>query len=125
MEIRLSQYNAPFRDCPNPNIHYISLDDQLLMRLGMFDAHVWLYYKLFWDSISWASPYPRSTRLIEMDVYDPLTETTHHHEVNPRDFSYSVSTSESELTAEDLKFLDELYYKHGIKTAGKRIGRYD
>lgn len=122
MEIRLSQYNAPFGDFPNPDIHYISLEDQRLAQLGFYYSHVWLYYRLFWESLSLPTPYRRSTRQIE--IYDPLSNTTSIHEINSTDFSYSAFTSESE-PADDIKFLDELYYKHGIKTAGKRIGRYD
>lgn len=125
MEIRFSRYNSFFTDpwSLDPNVHCISIDDQLDIRAGRFDAHVRLFYSLAPNVYINRSPYSRSAR--QIDVYDPLTDTTHHHEVNPGDFSYSVSTSEPDLAADEIKFLDELYYKHGIKTAGKRTGRYD
>lgn len=122
MEIRNSQYNAPFLDSADPDIHYISLEDQLMERLGLHISHVQLYYKMCWSSISWSSPYRRSTRTIE--IFDPLLNTTSFHEVNPGDFSFSPSVSNTENSVLDAEFLDDLYYKHGIKTAGKRVGRY-
>lgn len=100
MIIKLSKYNAPFCEPPEAGVHYISLDDQALDRMGRHDSHVKLYESL--KASSSACP------------------------VVGRPFA-SIPLSPSKpapISKEDTKFLDELFYDCGIKAAGKRIKRW-
>lgn len=143
MEIRVSRYNSYFTDpwSLEPGVHVVSMEDHRDALAGRFDSHVRLFRSLLPNPYLNSSPYRRSA--CYMEIYDPLTDTWITGEVNPSDFSYSpqpqkrkhesnennflnsVSNSEFQPSADEIKYLDELYYKYGIKTAGKRIGRYD
>lgn len=121
MEIRLSQYNEPFCEPPQEGVHYISLDNQRDMRRGCFESHVRVYLDLvknsfleFYFSNHLAfnyelNPFP--------DLADPLTSR--------RELDALSQSEDPTFDVEQFKFLEELFYQHGIKSAGKRIGRYD
>ncbi|HEX8376758.1 MAG TPA: hypothetical protein VF602_02995 [Pedobacter sp.] len=110
MQIRFSRYNAPFTEPSDENVHYISLDDQLAMRAGRFDAHVTAYRSL-----------PK-TRVVE--AYDSLTGTTHVFDLgNTFYIPPFARLPEPDIDHDDQKFLDDLFYKSGIKAAGKRVKR--
>lgn len=72
MDIRLSKYNYPFSEPAELNVHYISLDHQLLIKLGIFDAHVQVFRSL---------PVSRT-----LEIFDPLSGTTHVHDMNGAGF---------------------------------------
>lgn len=110
MEIRLSQYNEPFCEPAAPGVHYLSLDTQRDMRVGAFDSHVRVYLQQ-----------PR-TNIIE--VHDHLTGRTEFHDIsNIHYFPPFVSCPAHPIPAEDMQFLDELFFDYGIAPAGKRSGR--
>lgn len=95
MKIRLSRYNAPFTETPIAGVHFISLDDQRLMRSGHFSAHVEAYL---------------SERYSVRRIYSP-----HHVPFKP----YS---NDSDFLP-DSSYLEDLYYVHGINAAGRALGR--
>lgn len=110
MEIRLSRYNEPFCELSSDSVHYISLDCQRDMRLGVFDAHVRAFMSL-----------PR-TNVIE--VHDHLSGSTEYHDLsNTRYFPPFVSCPIQHLDSDDREYLDSLFFDSGIKAAGYRTGR--
>lgn len=110
MEIRFSQYNEPFVESGPEGVHWLSLDTQRDIRAGVFDSHV----RAFWQQ-------PR-TNIIE--VHDHLSGRTEFHDIsNIHYFPPFVSCPVHPISAEDLQFLDELFFDYGIAPAGKRSGR--
>ena len=99
LTILLSKYNAPFNASSDPLVHYISLDDQLLIRRGDYSSHVELY------------------RQQKFSIYDPATELT--FEVDPLAPVQTPLIPNSDYHQD---FLKELYYECGIKAAGRRFG---
>lgn len=111
MQIKLSRYNAPFCEPPEDGVHYISLDDQRDIRTGHLDAHVRLFLS------------QKKIRTIE--VTNTLTGETLVHDITNTFYIPPFSkTPVSVISADDVKFLDELYYDCGIKSAGKRTKRW-
>jgi hypothetical protein len=105
MEIRFSKFNSPFSEPSEPNVHYISLNDQFDMKAGRFDAHVRLYNSL------------PSFRTI--DVHNSLTGEHLTFEIKESVFN-SYAKESKYIDSLDFDHLEELAYKNKIKAAKKR-----
>jgi hypothetical protein len=109
MEIRLSQYRAPFSETPEPGVHYISLDDQADMKLGKFDAHVRLFNSL---------PIVRT-----IEAHNVLTNEHHVFELNPSFMPVPYAKEMVTIQVSEIRYLDDLAYKHKINAAQKRLSK--
>jgi hypothetical protein len=59
-----------------------------------------------------------------MEVVDLLYAKTHYFDLSNTSYFPPYSTVDHfTLSQEDISVLDELFYKHGIKAAGRRLGR--
>ncbi len=111
MEIRFSKYNLPFGEEPEPGVHYIPLDYQLDMRAGRFNAHV--------------HAYRTATRSHIIEVFDPLSGSRVIHDLAKQSyFAPFASSPDYSLTDDELEFLRELQFDHGIKSAGVRTAMH-
>lgn len=106
MEIRLSRYNRPFVEPSSSEIHYISLDDQRDMKIGLYSAHVREFYLL--------------PRVNLFEVYDPITRATYKHDLNNLGFHRPFSSQPVNSLEIDRDFLAELR-SSGIKAAGNLL----
>ena len=107
MDIRLSKYNYPFSEPAELNVHYISLDHQLLIKLGIFDAHVQVFRSL---------PVSRT-----LEIFDPLSGTTHVHDMNGAGFFRPFNSAPTVVGVHvDLQFVDQLRKSH-VKAAVPRM----
>ena len=110
MIIKLSKYNAPFSEPSSPDVHYISLDDQRLMSLGLFTSHVDFY---------------REFVPATFEAFDHIHDVNYVFESSKLPFFQlnSHPVFESVVAKADTKFLDDLYFESGIKAAARRAGR--
>ena len=110
MIIMLSKYNAPFCEPALPGVHYISLDDQRLMALGLYTSHVDLYLE---------------NAVFTFEAYDAIHNVAYVFESSKVPFSQSSSHPpvEAFIGIPDREFLDDLFLNSGIKAAGKRANR--
>lgn len=109
MEIRFSNYNSPFVESSSLDVHYISKDDQCLMRLGLFDAHCQLYRSI---------PVPRT-----IEFFDALSGTNHVHELTGIGFFRPFNSSPTVVGVHvDFEVTDQLR-KSKIKVASSLASR--
>lgn len=111
MEIRFSRYNLPFCEPSSAEIHYISLDDQCDMRAGRYNAHVAAYRAA------------NQSRLVE--VFNPLTGVTAIHELSGQAYFRPFANSPDYfLSPDELDFLRELHFEHGLRSAAVRTSQF-
>ena len=140
MEIRYSKYNHPFVEPSTDQVHYISLDDQYLIRAGLLDAHIRLFYSTQW-ALPTLRPYAVVSRENHIEINDPLTGTTGIFLVSEKyiapALSKSIRTHDDKVAQQlaysswasdpknkrEVDLLDELSKKFGVKAASRRIGR--
>jgi|GEM_PF-5963974 len=105
--IKFSKYNSPFCEPSTCDVHYISLDDQRLMRLGLFTAHVDCYLQ---------------NSVCTFEAFDAIHNVNYIFESSKLPFSQTNSSPKVEavMGIPDREFLDDLYLNFGIKAAGKR-----
>lgn len=110
MLIKFSKYNAPFSEQSTSEVHFISLDDQRLMNLGLFTAHVDCYLQNFVPTF---------------EAFDAIHNVNYVFESSRLPFS-QVDTHpviEAFVAIPDREYLDDLFLNSGIKAAGKRARR--
>lgn len=111
MEIRFSRYNLPFCELPEPGVHYIPMDDQRDMRAGRYNAHV--------------RAYRTATRSHVIEVFDPLSGSTVIHDLASQTYYAPFATApDYTLSDDELEFLRELQFDHGIKSAAVRTAQF-
>lgn len=121
MEVRLSKYNAPFRDSPEVGVHYISLDHQADMRLGRFDAHVRLFRSLGPIPVFIGRPFASPSR---SNFFVPHDDAEFLKQFRLQSFSETPLIPFSSIARkDDVSFLDELAYKTKIRAASKRLSK--
>lgn len=104
MEIRLSRYNLPFSEPSSAEVHYLSLDDQFRIRLGLLDAHVELFKSLNVPPLSLSFRKFRAESTL--DIFDPLSGVTHTHDLT--DTGFFIPAKEVVKTLVDHELLNQL-----------------